>query len=359
MTEPNPRHDLHRTLVAAAIGGVLLSLRRRWRSRHPEAQAGPPGETGDRGRGAETPSQIPARGWKDIAWRLYSEVNEDNISAIAAGVAFYALLAMVPALGALVSIYGLAADPGDIEEQVLALATVLPQEVLGIIREQLHRLVGEQPESLSWAAIGGIMLTLWSSTKGVGAMMHALNVAYDETEQRSFIWLTVMQFALTLGGIVVVLLSILLVVGVPAVVEALSLWGPLAWLVSLGRWPLLFGLLMTAMALLYRYGPSRDKPQWRWVTWGSVFATIVWIIGSIGFSVYVSNFGSYDKTYGSLGAVVIMMLWFWLSSYIVLVGAELNAEMEHQTAKDTTEGPPQPLGTRRAHVADTIGKASD
>ena len=166
-----------------------------------------------------------------------------------------------------------------------------------------------------------------------------------------------MTLAFTAGGVLFVLLSIALVVGVPAITEALGLWGPIAWIVSIARWPVLGILLIVAIGIAFRYGPSRDQPQWRWVSAGAIFATIAWIAGSIGFSFYVSNFGSYDKTYGSLGAVVILMMWFWLSAYIVLIGAELNAEIEHQTAKDTTDGPPQPIGTRRAYVADTVGES--
>lgn len=341
-----------RALAGAALGAALVALRNRFRRHH-----GGPHADG-RGRSADTPSQIPAAGWRDIAWRVKDEIAEDNLSVAAAGVAFYALLAIVPALGAMVSIYGLAADPHDVESQIVAIAGLMPQEALSIISDQLHRIVEGATTSLSFGALFGILLTLWSATKGVGAMMTALNEAYDETETRSFLRLNLVTMGFTVGGVLLVLVIIGLVVGLPAVIEALHLWGPMAWTASILRWPILALLLVLAMSVLYRYGPSRDEAKWRWVSWGAVFATVVWIVGSIGFSYYVSNFGSYNETYGSLGAVIILMMWFWLSAYIVLIGAEINAEMEHQTAKDTTKGAPQPIGARRAHVADTVGKAS-
>ena len=350
--------DGRRVLASAALGALLVAIRNRWRSAgqprtgHQPAEAG-----GDRGRAAESPSEIPARGWRDIALRVKDEISTDNLSAIAAGVAFYALFAIVPALGALVSIYGLFADPLDVEEQIAAIAGILPGEALEIIKDQLHRAAAGAETKLGFAAFFGIALALWSATKGVSALFTALNVAYDEEEERGFIKLNLVTLAFTAGGVLFVLLAIALVVGVPAVTEALGLWGPIAWVVSIARWPVLAILLVVAMALVYRYGPSRDEAKWRWISPGAVFATVVWVIGSIGFSWYVSNFGGYDKTYGSLGAVAILMMWFWLSAYIVLIGAELNAEMEHQTAKDTTKGTPQPLGTRRAYVADTVGES--
>ena len=376
---PDPERG-RRAFATAALGTVLIALRNRLRrpdadDRQRSVRPGGPGvpesrkdgaegghvhrsraQEGGRGRGADTPSEIPARGWRDIAFRVKDEIGQDNISVAAAGVAFYTLLAIVPALGALVSVYGLAADISDVENQIVAIAGMLPQEALELLREQLHRVVSTADTSLSFGAIFGLLLTIWSATKGVGALFTALNIAYDEDEKRSFLRLTLVTLGFTVGGIVAVLVILALVVGVPAVTEALGLWGPLAWAISIARWPLLGIMLVLAMALLYRHGPSRDEPKWRWVSWGAAFATVVWILGSLAFSFYVSNFGSYNETYGSLGAVVILMMWFWLSAYIVLIGAEINAEMEHQTAKDTTEGHPQPMGARRARMADTLGE---
>lgn len=357
------------SVMAAAAAAALVLLR----GRHhpgPEAAARPAdgparadgatGRSGARGdghgRAATTPSEIPKRGWRDILLRVKDEVTTDNLSIVAAGVAFYALLAIVPAMGALVSIYGLVADPTDVERHIRAIGGFLPQEAAEIIYEQLHRVATSANTSLSFGAIFGLLLTLWSATKGVSTMFNALNVAYDEEEERGFLRFNLIALGFTLGAILLVLVILALVVGVPAVIQTLGIGGPIAWVVSIARWPLLALLLIVAIGLLYRYGPSRDEPKWRWVTWGAVFATVVWLLGSMGFSFYVSNFGSYNETYGSLGAVVILMMWFWLSAYIILIGAEINAEMEHQTAQDTTEGHPKPLGTRRAYVADTVGE---
>jgi len=311
----------------------------------------------NRGRSARSPSQIPKRGWRDILLRVKDEVSKDNISIIAAGVAFYTLLAIVPALGVIVSVYGLLADPADVERQIGAMAGFLPEDAASIIREQLHRVAGSANTSLSLSAIFGLLLTLWSATKGMSTIFSALNVAYDEHETRGFIKFNLLALAFTVGGMLLLFVILALVAGVPAVIQMLGLGGPVAWAVSIARWPLLALLLIVAIGVLYRFGPSRDQPKWRWVSWGATFATVVWLIGSIGFSIYVSNFGSYNETYGSLGAVIVLMMWFWLSAYIILIGAEINAEMERQTGKDTTEGRPQPLGRRRAHAADTVGEA--
>ncbi len=311
----------------------------------------------NRGRSARSPSQIPKRGWRDILLRVKDEVSKDNISIIAAGVAFYTLLAIVPALGVIVSVYGLLADPADVERQIGAMAGFLPEDAASIIREQLHRVASSANTSLSLSAIFGLLLTLWSATKGMSTIFTALNVAYDEHETRGFIKFNLLALAFTVGGMLLLFVILALVAGVPAVIQMLGLGGPVAWAVSIARWPLLALLLIVAIGVLYRFGPSRDQPKWRWVSWGATFATVVWLIGSIGFSIYVSNFGSYNETYGSLGAVIVLMMWFWLSAYIILIGAEINAEMERQTGKDTTEGRPQPLGRRRAHAADTVGEA--
>ncbi|HEX2725948.1 MAG TPA: YihY/virulence factor BrkB family protein, partial [Beijerinckiaceae bacterium] len=311
----------------------------------------------DRGRAAESPWQIPAKGWKDILWRTYEEMNQDRILAVAGGVTYFGLLALFPAVTALVSIYGLFADAVTINDHLAMLAGFMPGGALDIIGEQVKRITDNGSTTLGFAFFFGLALALWSANAGVKALFDALNVAYGEAEKRSFIKLNLLSMSFTLGAIVFVLVALGAIVVVPVILKFIGL-GPVAeWVLWLARWPVLFAGVIFALAVLYRYGPSRDNPQWQWITPGSVLAATVWIGGSMLFSWYVANFGNYNETYGSLGAAIGFMTWLWLSVTIILVGAELNAEIEHQTTKDTTEGGPQPLGSRGAHMADTVGEA--
>jgi membrane protein len=310
-----------------------------------------------RGREAERPGEIPTRGWKDILLRVKDEMTADNLSMVAAGVAFYILLAIFPALAALISIWGLFADPATVQQQIDSLGTMLPQQALAILDEQMTRVAGSASNALSVGIIIGILAALWAAAKGMKALIEALNIVYDETESRGFIKLNAIALLLTLGLILFIIVTIGAVVVLPALLGNLGLGSTMGDLLSLARWPLLAVMMMLTLAILYRFAPSRDTPRWQWVSWGAVGATVLWIIGSILFSWYVSNFGSYNETYGSVGAVIILMMWFWLSAYIVLIGAEVNAEMEHQTARDTTTGSRQPRGSRGAHVADTVGES--
>lgn len=314
------------------------------------------GEAG-RGRSAEQPSEIPRKGWRDVLFRVKDQISEDNLGHIAAGVAFYWLLALFPALGALISTYGLAADPAQLEAQLLELAGVLPDYVRALLSEQLHAIVTANSDALSFAVLFGFLFTLWSATKGVNALIVALNIAYDEEEKRGFFRLTLTAVALTLGVVVFAAVTFALVVALPALLSWLPL-GRFAETVALVlRWPLLGGAMILALSTLYHFAPSRKRPRWRWVSWGAVGVTLVWLIASMGFSYYVANFGDYNETYGSVGAVIFLLMWFWISAYLVLIGAEVNAEMEHQTARDTTIGPRKPRGRRGAYVADTLGPA--
>ena len=310
-----------------------------------------------RGRSAERPSDIPKRGWRDVALRVKDELSTDNISHIAAGVAFYWLLAMFPAAAALISIYGLVADPVQLEQQILQLSGVMPDYVRELLRQQLDGVVAGNNGALGLAAAAGILFSLWSAAKGVKALIVALNIAYDEEEKRGFVKLNLVALGLTLGMILFVALALGLLIALPAVIDLLP-FGELGRMLALwGRWPLLFAGMVVAMAVLYDVAPSRDRPRWRWVSWGAVSATALWLIASIVFSIYVSNFGSYNETYGSVGAIIFLLMWFWISAFLVLLGAELNAELEHQTERDTTKGPPEPRGARGAYVADTVGEA--
>src|SRR5215212_3443710 len=304
-----------------------------------------------RGREATSPTEIPARGWKDILWRVYEEVNKDRILAVAAGVTFYGLLALFPALAA-VSIYGLFTDPATIQDHLTLLSGVLPGGALEVIGEQVKRITSKGRGTLGFAFFSGLAISLWSANAGMKAMFDALNVAYDEDEKRGFIALNLRSLAFTLGAILFIVLALVGVVVVPVVLNFIGLGKVTEWIISIARWPALLAVIVGALAVLYRYGPGRSNPQWRWISPGSIVAAIVWVVGSMLFSWYVSNFGNYNETYGSLGAAIGFLTWIWLSTTIVLVGAELNSEMEHQTARDTTEGPEKPLGARGARMAD-------
>lgn len=310
----------------------------------------------ERGREAERPSEIPAPGWKDVLVRTKREVKNDNISIVAAGVAFYAFLAIFPALAALIAIYGLVADPADVQRQAEPLTGAVPGGVQELMREQMARLAGESGRSLGLGALFGILVALWSANKGTSALVTALNIAYDEEEKRGFFRKTATTLGLTVGGVFFGALAVGLVVVIPALLGRVGLGNIAATLIQWLRWPMLAAAVLFALAVVYRYGPSRDRPQWRWVSWGSVVATALWLLASAGFSFYVSRFGSYNETYGSVAAIAILLFWFFLSAYIVILGAELNAEMEHQTARDTTAGRPQPRGRRGAYAADTVGE---
>jgi membrane protein len=312
-----------------------------------------------RGREAEKPSEIPARGWKDILWRVWSEVGEDRILLIAAGATFYLLLALFPFLGAFVSLYGFFADPATITNQVSFLTDVLPGGGVELIENQLRSLAEQDRQALSFGFFAGLAVALWSANNGVKALFDGLNVVYDEEEKRGFIKLNLVSFAFTLGTIVLGIVFLLTVGVIPAVLAFLQLGNWTDFLISAGRWPLLLLIAAAALALLYRFGPSRERAKFRWLTWGAGLAAISWIIMSWGFSFYLQNFANYNATYGSLGAVIGLLVWTWLSVAIVLLGGEFNAEVEHQTAKDSTTGAPHPLGKRGGTMADTLGEPAD
>jgi membrane protein len=316
-------------------------------------------EGGSRGRFADAPQQIPARGWKDILLRVWKEASKDRLVSVAAGVTFYTLLAIFPAIAALVSLYGLFADPAAISSHLQSMQGVLPGGALEVVGDQVKRIAGGPRGSLGFSFAAGLAVSLWSANAGMKAVFDALNVVYDEEEKRSFIKLNAISLLFTAGAIVLLILAAAAVVIVPVVLAFVGL-GPIAeTLIRLARWPILLVAIAVALAVLYRYGPSRDTPKWRWISWGSGFASVAWVVASALFSWYAANFGSYNATYGSLGAVIGFMTWLWISSIVVLLGAELNSEMEHQTAADSTSGPAKPLGARGAHMADTVGKAQD
>lgn len=311
----------------------------------------------ERGREADSPEKIPREGWRDILWRTWEEFNDDRILLVSAGVTFYGLLALFPAIAAFISLYGLFLDPGDINRHVDTLSGFLPQAGLDIVRDQSKRIAAQGTGTLGLTFAIGLGTSLWSATAGVKSIMEALNIAYEEEENRSFIRLSAQALLFTLGAIVFIGVALAGLALLPIVLSFIPSQSLGTMLLSLGRWPALGIAVVLVLAFLYRYGPSRANAQLRWVTVGSVVAAGLCLVFSMLFSWYVANLADFNKTYGSLGAVIALMTWMWLSTAIILLGAELNAEIEHQTEKDTTTGAPKPLGERRAKMADTVGKA--
>jgi membrane protein len=305
---------------------------------------------------ASAPSEIPSKGWKDIALRVWRKFNSDRILLISAGVTFYAILAIFPAIAALVSIYGLVADPNTINQHVNDLRGVMPDGALDIIGDQVKRLAAKGNGTLGLTLAASLLLSLWSANGGVKSVFDALNIAYEETEKRGFFRLTLQSLVFTGGALLFVILALTAIVVVPVALQFLGV-DEKAWYVALLRWPALLLVVIFGLAVLYRFGPSRNKAKWRWVSPGSALAAVLWLLASGLFSWYVAHFGSYNQTYGSLGAAIGFMTWIWISTIVVLLGAELNAETERQTAMDTTNGAPKPLGARRAHAADTVARS--
>ena len=305
-----------------------------------------------RGREANTPDQIPPRGWRDIFWRVFWSISEDRILSTSGSVAFFALLAIFPGIAAIVSLSGLFADASTIGKHLSVLSGFLPDGVLQLIADQITVISRQGNETIGAAFVVGLLIALGSANSGMAALFDALNVVYDEREKRSLVRFYATTLLFTLVGIVFVILAIL-----PLILRVVGLATTTEWLIAILRWPILLVTIVVSLACIYRYGPSRRDARWRWVTWGSVLGATLWMAASMLFSLYVATFDSYNKTYGSLGAGVGFTVWLWISAVIVLIGGELNAEMEHQTARDTTEGGAKPLGLRGAMMADHVGKA--
>ena len=315
-------------------------------------------ETG-RGREADTPEQIPPRGWKDILWRVFWSISADRILSTSGSVAFFALLAVFPGIAAIVSLYGLFADASTIGKHLSLLSGFLPGGVLQLIAEQITLISSQRTETLGVAFVVGLLIALVSANSGMAALFDALNVVYDEREKRSLVLFYATTFLFTLAGICFIVLAITGVVVLPLMLKFVGSATTTEALLAILRWPVLLVTLVVSLACIYRYGPSRRDARWRWVTWGSVLSAVLWMAASMMFSWYVVTFDSYNQTYGSLGAGVGFMVWLWISAVIVLLGGELNAEMEHQTARDTTEGRSKPLGSRGAMMADRVGESHD
>ncbi len=311
-----------------------------------------------RGRDARGPFDIPWQGWKDIAARLYVSFWEDRIMLIAAGATFYLLLALFPTFAVFVSAYGIVADPVTLGDHIAFIGRFLPQDGVNLINSQLEALVSADPASLSVTFVTGFLFAWWSANNGIKTLFEAMNVAYGEQEQRSFVKLNLVAFTFTLGGIILAMVMILAIGIIPAVMALFGAQSFTDELILIGRWPAVFAIVVFAIGLIYRYGASRRRAQWRWVLFGAVLTAAVWLVASIAFSWYLQNFANYTATYGTIGGVVGFMMWVWISSIIFIIGAEINAEMEHQTAIDTTDDGNRPLGKRGARVADTIGKST-
>lgn len=305
------------------------------------------------GEDARTPSDVPARGWFQIARRAWREAKADQVPLLAAGVAFYAFLSLFPALVALVMLYGLVADPDEVRDQIESLASALPSSARELLTGQLETLASQPQQSLGIGLAVAVGAALWSASSGVGHLMTAINAAYDEDETRGFVKRKALALVMTLGAIVFFVVTLGLVAALPAVLGAIGLSSGVVILVQVVRWLMLVGVVTVALAVLYRYAADRDSPRMTWVSVGAVIATVLWVLASIGFSLYVENFGSYGETYGALAGVVVLLLWLWITCYAVLLGAEANAEAEQQTARDTTIGRERPMGQRRAVKADT------
>ncbi|MCU1691285.1 MAG: ribonuclease [Frankiales bacterium] len=347
-------------LTPVVVGAAVLRGRRADGTTPAPAEAGDPypmelaSGGAQPGHGAETPTQIPAAGWKQVVKRAWKETKDDNVPLLAAGVAFYAFLALFPALIAAITLYGLVADPATVQDQIESVSNALPPETSALIVDQMRSVTSTEGSSLGIGLVVSVLGALFTASGGVQNMMKAINLAYDEKETRGAVKLRLTALALTAGAVVFLVVAVGLVAVLPVLLQdvGLGVVGTVAAFV--GRWVGLVLFAVVALAVLYRYAPDRDNPKLAWTSVGSTAATVLWVIGSAGFSLYVSNFGKYGKTYGALAGVVVLLLWLFLTSYIVLFGAEVNAEAERQTAKDTTQGPEKPMGERRAVAADTV-----
>ncbi len=347
-------------LIAVALGSQLLQRR----TIASATGLGPAGElracgsSPERGRLAATPKQIPARGWQDIFARVWRDLSRHRILAIAAGVTFYALLAVFPFIAALVAIYSLFADPSTIRSHLDSLASVLPPGAVSVIGDQISLIAAQGRTTLGLATIVSLAVALWSANAGMKAVFDALNIVYEEEEKRGFFKLNAWSLGFTIGAIVLALVAIAAVVALPPLIAYLGVPKDSQEWINWLRWPLLLLGVTLAASVMYRYGPSRNEAQWRWLSWGAALFAIGWLVASLLFSWYSSNFGTFNQTYGSLGAAVGFMTWLWITNIVLLLGAEINAETEHQTARDTTKGGRKPLGARGAVMADTVGSGA-
>ncbi|QPB22266.1 YihY/virulence factor BrkB family protein [Rhizobium sp. 007] len=343
--------------LLVAVGGVLVALK----GTHgdtPDGSVETELEAG-RGRGASVPEAIPVKGLRDVFWRVVHEVIDDRVTLIAAGVTFYLLLGLFPSLSALVALYGLIADPATMADHLRELSGLLPPGAFDLIADRIKSLAESRDSTLGITFFVGLAIALWSTHSGTLAIFDAMNVAYEEKEKRGLVKLNLVGLCFTFGAMLSAATIIGLVAVMPVVLSYLWLDLFKEHMALLLRWPLLLLIAAAATTAVYRFGPSREPAKLRWMTWGAFLVTFSWFAMSVGFSFYLNHFANYDATYGTLGALIGFLVWIWLSIVILIVGGELNAELEHQTAKDTTTGAPLPMGSRGAYVADTLGETAD
>ncbi|ARE40535.1 Ribonuclease BN [Rhodovulum sp. P5] len=310
--------------------------------------------TARQGHSARVPAAVPAKGWKDILLRVWKKTGDDHMGLISAGIAFYGLLALFPAITALVAIGGLVLDPEQITAQIDELSAMLPDSAAQIVAGQAADVAGSASAGLGFAAIFGVLLALYSASKGVASLIEGLNLAYDETEARGIILQTVLKFSLTAVLIVGVVVGLSATVILPGLLGVIDLGPVTEWLIRSVRWAILLGMTVLGIGVLYRFGPSRRAAEWRWLTPGAVVACALWLAASVGFAYYTDNFASYNESFGALSGVIVLLTWMWMSAYVLLLGAVINAEAELQTRHDTTIGPDAPMGERGAVKADTL-----
>ena len=312
----------------------------------------PQGDDRRPGVGASEPWEIPAAGWKQVLVRTKDEIKEDRVGLMAAGVAFYAMLAIFPALIAAITVWGLVSDPQQIQQTIGGFTGALPEGAATLLENQISQIASASDSALGWALAASLAGAVWSASSGTKGLMNAINAAYDEAETRGFLKVRGLALLLTVGGVFFGLLVLGLIAVLPGVLAALDLGSTFERVLGWARWPILAAALVGGLAVMYRSAPDRDRPEWSWLSWGAVVALVIWLLASAGFSWYVTSFGSFGETYGSIAGVIVLMLWFFLTAFAVLLGAELNAEMERQTNRDTTRGDPRPMGRRGASVAD-------
>jgi membrane protein len=312
-----------------------------------------------RGRKAVWPSEIPFKGWLDVLLRFWKSFLDDQISLVAAGVAYYTLLAIFPGIVLFVTIYGLVSDPAKAADDARALADALPPLAAEFLYKEMGRVAAAGSGGLSLVGFLSLFLALFGAGRAVKSMFQALNVAYGEREKRNLLIINLLGLAFTLAGLVAMVFVLVLVLGLPAIVSSLELGLKAEAAINYVRWPVLFLGFVFACSILYRYGPSRSAPQFRWVSHGAVVAALLWLLASFGISYWASNITDYSGTYGAFGAIILLQTWLWLTSLMILIGAKLNAETEHQTAQDSTTGRPKPMGKRGARVADELGRTRD
>jgi membrane protein len=313
----------------------------------------------DRGREAESPAQVPPRGWKDVLLRVKKDIKDDNVSIVAAGVAFFSVLALFPALIAMISIYGLFVEPQEAAAQAQQLTEVMPTAAADLIGNQMQSVAAASSGNLSISLIISIAVALWSASSGMNALIQGVNIAYDEPETRGFIKLRGLALLLTIGAILVFGMAIGAIAVFPALAGKLPGGQVLEVVAGVLRWVILGAVIIGALAVIFRLSPNRDQPRMKWVSSGAIMAAVFWLLASIGFSFYANNFGSYNETYGSIAAVIILMFWLYITAFIILIGAELNGQLELQTRKDTTTGPEKPMGERDAFAADEVADAPE